>query len=160
LPTLSHPNIISVLDLGERTEFSPKLTFIVEPFIAGSKPFFTPDEKHIKRTWLYDRLNNVKAVMPPMGELGESDDTGQTILLITSVLSDIATLFTQWASLLSHLHKKHAKSENGYVYLDVKPENVLVDDNLHLTSIDYGSVEALVPSDPSLSASCRGSTPS
>jgi len=149
LPTLSHPNIISVLDLGERTEFSPKLTFIVEPFIAGSKPFFTPDEKHIKRTWLYDRLSNVKAVMPPIGELGESDDTGQTILLITSVLSDIATLFTQWASLLSHLHKKHAKSENGYVYLDVKPENVLVDDNLHLTSIDYGSVEALVPSDPS-----------
>ena len=149
LPTLHHPNIISVLDLGERPEFSPKLTFIVEPFITGSKAFFTADEKHVNETWLFKRLADLKGVVPPTAEFGESDDTGQTIGLINAALSEIATLFRQWASLLAHLHDKHANSEDGYVYLDVKPENVLIDEHLHLTSIDYGSVERVITGDPS-----------
>ena len=59
------------------------------------------------------------------------------------MLDDLAALFSQWVSLLSHVHSKHRDAENGYVYLDVKPENVLIDEHLHLTSIDYGSVEHL-----------------
>lgn len=143
LPTLSHPNIVAVLDLGEITDVTPKLTYIVEPFIAGSKPFFAFDEDRKKETWLYGKLQQLRALIPAAPQLQHIDDPGRTIGLITSLLTDVASLLSQWVSLLSHVHSKHDLAEHGYVYLDVKSENVLIDDHLHLTSIDYGSVEHL-----------------
>lgn len=149
LPTLSHPNIISVLDLGKLTEHTPTLTYIVEPFITGSKPLFTPQKDRIGETWLHGTLENLKKQMPDTLQLGGDHDAGQAAKAITSLLGDIAALFSQWASLLSHVHSTHGLKNDRYLYLDVKPENVLVDDHLHLTSIDYGSIERLDATDPS-----------
>jgi serine/threonine protein kinase len=155
LPTLTHPNIISVLDLGyfsgqqDKLEDVPKLTYLVEPFITGSKPFFTFDKDHVEETWLFQTISELRSQMPDALSLAGDDDAGQARALISSLLGDVAALFSQWVSLLSHIHSPHASAEFGYVYLDVKPENVLVDGHLHLTSIDYGSVEHLDPMDRS-----------
>lgn len=168
LPTLTHPNIVRVLDLGKLCDHegdfcacgelsagcvhsaavcahTPKLTYVVEPYITGSMPLFTHDKERVHKTWLYEQLTHLKDLMPDALELGQKGDTSKAIGLINSLLGDIAALFSQWVSLLSHVHSKHEKAEHGYVYLDVKPENVLVDEHLHLTSIDYGSVEPLDP---------------
>ena len=150
LPTVNHPNIIRILDRGEFDELDPKLTYVVEPFIAGSRPFFAlapagddEAERRLKDTWLYIKLEQLKSSMPHVLPLLGSDHVDQTIGLASSLLRDLAGLFTQWVSLLHHLHSKHDTAQNGYVYLDVKPENVLVDQHNHLMSIDYGSVEHL-----------------
>lgn len=158
LPTLNHPNIVRVLDRGEG-EFEkeiPKLTYVVEPFIGGSKAFFTfgapgdeEGEQRVRETWLYGRLTELTAAVPAAPPQLGGQNTDQAIGLVSLLLADLAALFSQWVSLLDHLHSKHDNAENGYVYLDVKPENVLVDEHRHLTSIDYGSVEQLDPDDPS-----------
>lgn len=160
LPTLNHPNIIRALDRGEfkfeLEEKLPKLTYVVEQFIGGSKPFFAfsaPDDEEgkqrVRETWLCGRLEELKAAEPDASPQLGSEHTDQTIALVSSLLGDLAALFSQWVSLLGHLHSKHDHAEYGYVYLDVKPENVLVDKHKHLTSIDYGSVEHLDPGDSS-----------
>lgn len=147
LPNLSHPNIIRVLDIGELSGNEaqlagvPKLSYIVEPFIEGSKPFFTFDRDRVEDTWLYQSIKKLKERVPDGLKFGTDDDAGRTISVITSFLGEVAALFSQWVSLLSHIHLPHTTAESGYVYLDVKPENVLIDKHLHLTSIDYGSVE-------------------
>lgn len=147
LPKLSHPNIIRVLDIGELSGNEaqlagvPKLSYIVEPFIEGSKPFFTFDRDRVEDTWLYQSIKKLKERVPDGLKFGTDDDAGRTISVIMSFLGEVAALFSQWVSLLSHIHLPHTTAESGYVYLDVKPENVLIDEHLHLTSIDYGSVE-------------------
>lgn len=165
LPSLSHPNIIGVLDLGrlcnqssellddagslepcerpEDCDHSPKLTYIVEPYIEGSKPFFTHVADDIPKSWLYEKVMELRQNMPAALELGKGDDSGQAAGLVTSLLNDIASLFSQWVSVLAVLGKQN------YIYIDVKPENVLVDGHLHLTSIDYGSLEEMDPEDNS-----------
>ena len=140
LPALSHPNIVRVLDLGEITDYKPKLTYVVEPFITGSKAFFTADKDRVDETWLYERIESLKEQMPDVLQLGHGD-AGRSIGLVTALLVDVAALFSQWVSLLMALGDK------GYVYLDVKAENVLVDQHLHLVSIDYGSVEKFDPAE-------------
>ena len=162
LPELVHPNIISVLDLAtlcrHGSEFCdctrhsaeiahdegcnsvPKLTYLVEPFIEGSKPFFAFDEERIKDTWLYSQLTELKESMPDALVLG-GGDAGQASRRITEFLRDVTAIFSHWVDLLHHLHK------HGYVYIDVKPENVLIDKHRHLTAIDFGSVEKLDPED-------------
>lgn len=149
LPTLRHPNIITVLDVGKLDQFTPKLTYLVEPFIAGSRPFYAVEKDRAEDTWLYQRLAALKAQMPATLHLGGSDDAGQSVKLIAALLGDISALFSQWVDLLSHVHSKHESASQGYAYLDVKPENVLVDAHLHLTSIDFGSIEHLDGSDQS-----------
>jgi HD superfamily phosphohydrolase len=149
LPRLNHPNIIRVLDVGDMPELTPTLTYVVEPFITGSKPFFTFDKDHVSETWLYGRIEQLRHAMPEVLDLSRDDDAGQGTGRLVSLLGDLAALFSQWVSLLFHLHSKHDDADNGYVYLDVKPENVLIDEHLHLTSIDYGSVERVDLRDPS-----------
>lgn len=151
LPTLSHPNIITVLDLGEDAEIpdAPKLTYIVERFITGSKPLFTFDKERVEETWLARRLKELKGQMPAALRLAGDDDAGQATGLISSLLADVASVFSQWVSSLIHIHSQHASARSGYVYLDVKPENVLVDEHLHLTSIDYGSIQRVDTEDSS-----------
>jgi serine/threonine protein kinase len=143
LPTLNHPNIIRVLDVGEIPELTPKLSYVVEPFITGSKPFFTFDKDRVSETWLHGKIEHLKRAMPEVLDVRRGAETGQWTGLVLSLLGDLAALISQWVSLLSHLHSKHDRADEGYVYLDVKPENVLIDEHLHLTSIDYGSVEHL-----------------
>jgi HD superfamily phosphohydrolase len=79
--------------------------------------------------------------------MGRADELGEAVRRIDSLLRDVAELFSQWVSLLIHVHDPHELAENGYVYLDVKPANVLVDNYLKLTSIDFGSAEKLDPQD-------------
>src|SRR5574341_660288 len=171
LPTLRHPNIISVIDLGtlcdhesrfcecnqnpadcdhdskEACEDAPKLTYIVEPFISGSKPFFSNRQEDVKSTWLYHKIAEVTRHIPPVLEMGSEDDVSKAAKRITGLLREVAELFSQWVSLLSHVHSSHPSAEEGYVYLDVKPANVLVDDHLRLTAIDFGSAEKLDKND-------------
>jgi len=171
LPKLSHPNIISVLDLGtlcdhksgfceceqhpkdcdhkaEECGETTKLTYIVEPFITGSKEFFTNRPDDVEGTWLHERIIEIKRTIPEALEMGREDDLSQAVVHITTLLRDVAELFSQWVSLLRHLHSAHGPAENGYVYLDVKPANVLVSKPRHLTAIDFGSAEKLDPQDP------------
>lgn len=171
LPTLDHPNIISVLDLGTlcdhnglfcecnqkpngcthtttQCEKVPKLTYIVEPFISGSKPFFTNKRDEVEETWLYEKVWEIKRDIPEVLEIGHLDELNRAIERISLLLRNVAEFFFQWVSLLSHVHTSHDAAESGYVYLDVKPVNVLIDPYLHLTSIDFGSAQKLNPSDP------------
>lgn len=171
LPKLSHPNIISVLDLGtlcdhesgfceceqhpkdcnheaEECAETSKLTYIVEPFIKDSKEFFTNRPRDVRGTWLYRRIKEIEGVIPDALEMGREDDLSEAVVLIRTLLRDVAELFSQWVSLLNHLHSTHAEAESGYVYLDVKPANVLVSEPRHLTAIDFGSAEKLDPEDP------------
>jgi HD superfamily phosphohydrolase len=143
LPKLTHPNIIRVLDLGEDASLTPKLSYVVEPYIEGSKAFFTSDKSAQQDTWLFQALDQLKGEMPHDAHLGRPSDTGQAIRLITDLLERIAKLLSQWVDLLSYIH-----SEN-YLYLDVKPDNVLVDPYDHLTAIDFGSIERLNARDSS-----------
>ncbi len=170
LPTLTHPNIVSVLDLGtlcdhldrfcechqdpegcthntDDCDRVAKLTYIVEPYITGSKPFFSNEPNAARHTWLYDKTREIRREMPEALELGRADELGQAIDRISALLRNVAELFSQWVSLLIHVHDRHTDSEHGYVYLDVKPANVLVDPYMKLTSIDFGSAERLDPTD-------------
>jgi serine/threonine protein kinase len=149
LPNLTHPNIISVLDIGERDDLKPTLTYLIEPFITGSKPFFSPDKDRVEETWLRCRVNSIKNSLPDLAKNFRGDDPGKTVAAVSELLGELTSLFSQWASLLAHVHSGHASAPHGYVFLDVKPENVLVDEHNHLTSIDYGSVEYVDTDDPS-----------
>ena len=150
LQQMSHPNIIRILDLGHVVfADAPKMTYVIEPFIEGSKPFFTSDPDHAENTWLKQRIRTLQSLLPRSVGFAASDDTGKAAALLNSFLADLGSLFSQWVSLLAHLHVSRASAKSGYVYLDVKPENVLIDDHRHLTSIDYGSVEHLDRADHS-----------
>lgn len=149
LPQLDHPNIIRVLDVGEiRIPDVPLAHYIVEPFITGSKPLYTHDKEKVEGTWLHQALSDARRRLPdPAGP--RRDDLGSSSHLINDLLGRIASLLSQWISLLAHLHhSRSGTAPEGFLYLDVKSENVLVDDHDHLTSIDYGSVEPLSASDP------------
>jgi serine/threonine protein kinase len=141
LPILNHPNIIRVLDLDQIDVDGIKLSYLVEPFIEGSCPFFTCDTNQVNETWLKHRITSISRMLPQNQSQISSADSGKINELLNSLLAELTSLFSQWASLLDHLHSKHSSAEEGFVYIDVKPENVLVDRHLHLTSIDYGSVE-------------------
>lgn len=141
LQRFHHPNIIGILDVGEFSDQVPKLSYVVEPFIEGSSPLFSLDDKTRKKSWLFGRLEELARNMPKDLKPGPADETGESVKLINTLLNRMAKLFSQWVDLLSYVHRKN------YVYLDVKPENVLVDEYDHLTSIDFGSIEHIDPKD-------------
>lgn len=121
LPSLDHPNIIQVLDVGEYNvdvkEGLRQLSFIIESFI--------PDAKTLRE---YVQLLSDYA-QPP-----------NTTLLDHS-LQRLVQLLIQWVSALDYIHNE------GYVYLDMKPDNVIVDKDDHLVVIDFGSAQKLDPDD-------------
>lgn len=150
LPSLSHPNIIRVLDVGQiELEGCPKVTYLVEPFIAGSMPFFNFDKTRTDETWLKQRIEHLRRKLPDTPAMTSANDSGRTTECVNALLADIGALFAQWVSLIGYLHGSHPSAAEGYVYLDVKPENVLVDEHGHLTAIDFGSVEHLDREDDS-----------
>jgi len=64
LPQLSHPNIIRVLDLGHfDVSEQPKLTYLVEPFISGSRPLFSIGKEKEADTWLGHRIAGLRLAL-------------------------------------------------------------------------------------------------
>jgi len=116
LPTLNHSNIIRVLDVGtipvEVDNEEHVISFIVEPFIPGVSTL----TEHCK--FLFDKSKHL------------------TDQLLDDSLQLLCLLLQQWVDALAYIHKK------GYVYLDVKPSNVIVDDDDHVIVIDFGSIQA------------------
>lgn len=144
LPSLNHPNIITALDINtvDVATGLPRLTYIVEPFIAGSRPLFKFKPDEVEDTWLYNRLTLLKHELPALATPRRLAETGKADGLITSFLADLTSIFAQWVGAIEHIHEPHApRWPQGLLYLDVKPENALVDSHGHLTVIDYGSVE-------------------
>jgi HD superfamily phosphohydrolase len=115
LPTLNHSNIIRVLDVGkitvEANDEKHDISFIVEPFIAGVCTI----TEHCKL--LFNKSKHL---------------TNQSL---DDSLQRLCLLLQQWVDALAYIHEK------GYIYLDVKPSNVIVDEDEHVTLIDFGSVE-------------------
>lgn len=119
LPMLEHANIISLVDSGIFDIAIGKdvrpLSFIVEPLIPEAKSLREYVNENLT-------LSGVKDVTPSM--------TDQS-------LRRLVDLVHQWVGALALVHKK------GYVYLDLKPDNALVDRDGHLVSIDFGSVQKI-----------------
>ncbi len=117
LPLLNHANIIQAVDAGRfdicSDHFRP-LSFIVEPFI--------PDTQTLRNY----------AVSLALG-----DQTTVTPENIDCSMRHLVSALYQWVAALIHTHEK------GYVYLDVKPDNTLVDKNGHLFLIDFGSTQKM-----------------
>lgn len=115
LPTLNHSNIIRVLDMGkitvEANDEKHDISFIVEPFIAGVSTL----TEYCK--FLFDKSRHL---------------TDQSL---DDSLQRLCLLLQQWVDALAYVH------ERGYIYLDVKPSNVIVDEDEHVTLIDFGSIE-------------------
>jgi HD superfamily phosphohydrolase len=124
LPTLNHPNIIQAVDSGSFDiavgEDSRPLSFIIEPFI--------PDTVTLRK---FVEL------------ISHKDKERVTVTMIDKSLQCLVSLLHQWVDALVHTH------DCGYVYLDLKPDNTLVDKHEHLTVIDFGSAQKMDEKDES-----------
>lgn len=122
LPQLEHSNIIRVLDVGKFDisfkDSSYPLFFIVEPFVHDAITL----NDHIK-SLSHEKIHDVSSAL-----LDES-------------LKNLILILRQWVDALAYIHKK------GFVYLDVKPDNVIVDGEGHLLVIDFGSAQKVDPDD-------------
>jgi len=116
LPELDHSNIIRVIDVGKfDIKFkgdSYPLSFIVEPFI--------PDTTTLRQY---------------VASLSHKKRQDVNAALIDSSLQSLTSVLSQWVEALEYIHGR------GYVYLDVKPDNAIVDGKGHLLVIDFGSAQ-------------------
>lgn len=114
LPKLDHSNIIRLIDIGTFSidEITIPLSFIVLPFIAEAKTL----DKYLCSL-----------------ELGENPV--ENVVLLDETLQNLVNLLHQWVDALKYIH------DNKYVYLDVKPSNVIISKDGHLYVIDFGSTE-------------------
>jgi serine/threonine protein kinase len=119
LPLLNHANIIQALDEGhfETTMDNLRpLSFIVMPFIQ--------DNVTLKKY---------------AASLALSSQTEITPDLIDESMRKLIFAIHQWIGALIYTHQK------GYIYLDVKPDNALLDKEGHLFLIDFGSAQRINP---------------
>jgi HD superfamily phosphohydrolase len=116
LRLFDHSNIIPILDSGifeiEISGDSRPLSFIVEPFVPEAKTL----GKYVE-SLSYRKLDTV------------------SVSMLDRSLQCLVASIHQWVSALLHVHKK------GFVYLDLKPSNALVDRDGHVTAIDFGSAQ-------------------
>lgn len=124
LPELEHSNIIRAIDIGRfdiepDEEPCPPMSFLLEPFVPKAI-----DVRGFAASLSY----RGKEITPNLLD--------QSLLRLTSVLR-------QWVEALTYVH------ESGFVYLDIKPDNAIVDKDDHLTVIDLGTVQKREPDDPS-----------
>lgn len=113
LTQLDHSNIVRVIDAGELDAGEDRpypLLFIMEPFISGVRQLNTFAESL--------NCNDEKVVNESM--------------LDSSLISLVSTI-RQWFEALVYVHQK------GFVYVDVKPENAIIDKDGHVLIIDFGS---------------------
>lgn len=127
LPFLEHSNIIRVIDVGRfdiktDKQTCPPLSFILEPFV--SQPV------------------DIRKYIESLSYFGV-EITDQNLYLLDQSLRKLALVLHQWIEALEYVHK------SGFVYLDVKPDNTIVDKNGHLVMIDFGTAQRVDKSDPS-----------
>jgi len=127
LPRLEHSNIIRVIDVGKldvktERETCPPLSFIVEPLISP------PD--------------NLRKYTESLSHFG-TEITEQNLYLLDQSLRKLASVLHQWITALEYVHK------SGFVYLDAKPDNTIVDKDGHLIMIDFGTAQEIDKDDQS-----------
>lgn len=120
LPSMDHPNIIRVYDAGEFEveKTNQKLSYVIEPFIHDALSL----DDYI--TSLSRRIKRLNAS------------------LADKLLRELVSALRQWVEALLYIHRKK------YLYLDVKPDNAMVDKEGHLYVIDFGSVQRIDNVDP------------
>lgn len=113
LTQLDHSNIVRVIDAGElettEDEAFP-LLFIMEPFISGVTPL-----NKFAESLNYEKEKIVNKSM-----------------LDLSLINLVSTI-RQWFEALVYVHQQ------GFVYVDLKPENAIIDKDGHVLIIDFGS---------------------
>ena len=121
LPKLEHSNIIKVLDVEKFDIGSscPQLLVILEPFIVGA--------------------HSLREYAESLSYFGKEI----TADLLDASLFKLILVLRQWVEALNYIH------ESGYVYLDVKPDNAIVDKDGHLVIIDFGTTQRIDPEDES-----------
>ncbi|MCL2476583.1 protein kinase [Candidatus Bathycorpusculum sp.] len=123
IPLLDHFNIIKMVDAGKLEvnsgqSITPPLYYIVEPYILNAKGLLS----------YIDKLSVID------GEINND--------LLDAVLLKFTDIVQQWVYALAHIHNA------GFIYLDVKPENVVVDNKGHLLVIDFGTAIKADETDP------------
>lgn len=122
LPLLDHANIIRVINVGkfdiEIEGSSHPLCFLVEPYIPVPMTL-----RDYIESLSYKNVQDVNI-----------DSLDLSLQKLTSILH-------QWVDALVYVH------ERGFVYLDVKPDNAIVNKDGHLFVIDFGSAQEVDPAD-------------
>ena len=115
LPSMDHPNIIRVYDAGEFEveKTGQKLSYVVEPFIHDVLP-------------LDDYIGSLSKGIKRLNAS-----------LADRLLRRLVSPLRQWVKALLYIHRKKN------MYLDVKPDNTIVDKEGHLYVIDFGSVQTI-----------------
>lgn len=116
LPLLEHSNIIRAIDVGKfdiktNKQPCPALCFILEPFIPQALD-----------------LREYALSLSYFGKPITEDLLDDSLLKLTRALS-------QWAQALKYVHTQE------FVYLDVKPDNAILDKDGHLVVIDFGTAQ-------------------
>jgi serine/threonine protein kinase len=124
LKQLDYSNIIRVIDAGEFdvvfNNRSYPLLFIEEPFISGVMSL-----REYAESLSYKRAQEVN-----------ERSLDSSLLRLISILR-------QWIEALAYIHEK------GFVYVDIKPDNAVVDKDGHVLVIDFGSVVEVDETDDS-----------
>lgn len=124
LPTLNHSNIIRVIDVGifsvDVDGEKQSLIYLIEPFIANALDL----NKYVYNLSLED-----------LHEINETSADNS--------LQSLISLLLKWVSAIKYVH------DNNYVYLDIKPENAIVDKDGHLLVIDFGTAQTIDETDDS-----------
>lgn len=128
LPTLDHPNIVRVVDRGKIPVGESELTYIIEYFIEDSKTI----SEYIEELLKAQDMTGEKLVSTGDDESATNFQPGY----LRNVLEKLIEVALQWADSLNYLH-----TEKSCVYLDVKPENALVDGSGILRLVDFGTCQ-------------------
>lgn len=114
LPLLNNSNIIPTIDIGKidvtLDDDQRPLSFIIEPYVADT-------------VTLPDYVNSLTL----------NDAVKVTPTMIDNSIISLISLLRQWVDALAYIH------DMGFLYLDLKPDNAIVDKEGHLIAIDFGS---------------------
>jgi HD superfamily phosphohydrolase len=128
LPLFRHPNIVQVIDRETIAHGSHPLTYLTEWAIPGVQ---------------FDEFvqTKVEAAKKEVGSRSTrlQDDHTLAQQRIDETVKEILRVLDQWLSSVDYLHSE------GFIYVDLKPSNLLVQAGPFATLIDFGSAEKLEP---------------
>ncbi|MDG7000659.1 MAG: HD domain-containing protein, partial [Nitrososphaerota archaeon] len=132
LPKFDHPGVIRIVDRG-RIDVRPELVYLIEPLIRN------PLSISERLTKLLEPLANMRK--PETGveafdtEIGAPQEMG----ILDEILQKLTEIVRQWVDALEYVHSC------GYIYLDAKPSNAVVDEHEKLYMIDFGTALRSLP---------------